>query len=165
MKKIYLIGGTMGTGKTTVCKQLKQELDNCVFLDGDWCWDADPFCVNEETKEMVLDNICYLLNNFIHCSAYDNIVFCWIMHEQEIIDAVVNRLDLDDCKLITISLIVDEENLKSRIMEDIKKGIRTTDVIARSIARISLYQKLKTIKIDTNNKTIIEICNEILSYK
>ena len=68
MKTLYLIGGTMGVGKTTVSQQLKKDLANSVFLDGDWCWDADPFQVTDETKEMVMDNICYLLNNFLHCS-------------------------------------------------------------------------------------------------
>lgn len=68
MKTLYLIGGTMGVGKTTISKQLKQELNQSVFLDGDWCWDMHPLIVNEETKAMVLDNICHLLNNFIHLS-------------------------------------------------------------------------------------------------
>ena len=69
MKRLYLIGGTMGVGKTTVCQNLKRLLPNAVFLDGDWCWDADPFQVTDETKAMVLDNICHLLNNFIRCTA------------------------------------------------------------------------------------------------
>ncbi len=43
MKTVYLIGGTMGIGKTSVCLELKKKLKNAVFLDGDWCWDADPF--------------------------------------------------------------------------------------------------------------------------
>ena len=50
MKTIYIIGGTMGAGKTTVSQQLKKKLPNSVFLDGDWCWDANPFQVTEETK-------------------------------------------------------------------------------------------------------------------
>ena len=78
MKTLYLIGGTMGVGKTTISQQLKHSLDNSVFLDGDWCWDGHPFQVNEETKAMVIDNICYVLNNFLSCSAYDNIIFCWV---------------------------------------------------------------------------------------
>ena len=61
MKNLYLIGGTMGVGKTTVCRILKQQLPDAVFLDGDWCWDADPFVVTEETKAMVLQNICFML--------------------------------------------------------------------------------------------------------
>ena len=67
----------MGVGKTAVCQQLKSDLPNSVFLDGDWCWDANPFQVTNETKAMVTDNICYLLNNFLHCSAYENVIFCW----------------------------------------------------------------------------------------
>ena len=43
MKHLYLIGGPMGVGKTTVCQQLKQTLPYSVFLDGDWCWDASLF--------------------------------------------------------------------------------------------------------------------------
>ena len=50
MKNLYLIGGTMGVGKTTVCRMLKKKMEKAVFLDGDWCWDADPFVVTDETK-------------------------------------------------------------------------------------------------------------------
>lgn len=67
MKTLYLIGGTMGVGKTTTCQILKRELPKAVFLDGDWCWDADPFVVTPETQSMVLGNIAYLLNSFL-CS-------------------------------------------------------------------------------------------------
>ena len=49
MKTLYLIGGTMGVGKTTVSQQLKKELTNSVFLYVLWCWDADPFQVTDET--------------------------------------------------------------------------------------------------------------------
>ena len=51
MKTLYLIGGTMGIGKTTACRLLKTKLPDSVFLDGDWCWDMHPFIVNDETKK------------------------------------------------------------------------------------------------------------------
>ena len=57
MITIYLIGGTMGVGKTTLGQYLKKELNNAIFLDGDWCWDAHPFIVNDVTKKMVMNNI------------------------------------------------------------------------------------------------------------
>lgn len=163
MKTLYLIGGTMGVGKTTVCQELKKELKNSVFLDGDWCWDADPFQVTEETKAMVLRNICYMLNSFIHCSAYDNVVFCWVMHEQSIIDGILRELDTTNCIVRTISLTVDESNLRDRLAADVAHGIRTADVIERSIKRISMYPKLDTIKINTSNKSVSEVVNEIKS--
>ena len=162
MKTIYIIGGTMGVGKTATCKELKSHLNNAVFLDGDWCWDSDPFQVTEETKAMVLSNICFTLNNFIHCSAYENIVFCWVMHEQAIIDAILSKLDTAGCRVVNVSLTVDEENLRSRLSFDVENRIRSEDVIERSIERINMYQVLDTVKVDTNNRTVSEIASEIM---
>ncbi len=47
MKNLYLIGVPMGVGKTTVGQLLKRTLPSSIFLDGDWCWDAEPFTVTE----------------------------------------------------------------------------------------------------------------------
>lgn len=69
-------GCWQNNNQPTVEKRLAQQC----FLDGDWCWDADPFQVTEETKEMVMHNICFLLNNFLRCTAYDNIILGWVMH-------------------------------------------------------------------------------------
>ena len=44
----------MGVGKTTVCQQLKQDLQNSVFIDGDWCWDASPFQVTDEICDIII---------------------------------------------------------------------------------------------------------------
>ena len=161
MKNLYIVGGTMGVGKTAVCQQLKMNLSNSVLLDGDWCWDASPFQVTDETKSMVTDNICYLLNNFLHCSAYENVIFCWVMHQQSIIDSIVEKLDTQNCDVKCISLIADEKTLRDRLSMDVERGIRTADVIERSVSRIPLYQALNTIKINTNEKTVAMIANEI----
>ena len=162
MKTLYLIGGTMGVGKTTISKQLKQELNQSVFLDGDWCWDMHPLIVNEETKAMVLDNICHLLNNFIHCSSYENIIFCWVMHEQSIIDDILKKLDTSNLNIKSISLISDEASLTQRIAKDIASNLRQPDVLKRSLERLAMYQEPNTIKIDTSNKDIPTIINTIL---
>lgn len=161
MKKLYLIGGTMGVGKTTVCRAMQKKLPHCVFLDGDWCWDMSPFVVNEETKAMVMDNICHLLHNFLRCTAYENIIFCWVMHEQSIIKQILSRLDVGEAEVKTISLIASEKAITARLEKDVTAGIRTPDVIERSIARIPLYEKLDTLKIDTNEKTADAVAEEI----
>ena len=151
----------MGVGKTTVCQQLKRDLQNSVFLDGDWCWDASPFQVTDETKAMVTNNICYLLNNFLKCSAYENIIFCWVMHEQSIINSILEKLDTQNGEVKCVSLVADEKTLRERLEMDVERGIRSEDVIERSTARIPMYQALNTTKIDTNAKTVAMIANEI----
>ena len=162
MKTVYIIGGTMGVGKTTVCQYLKNQLNNSVFLDGDWCWDAHPFLVTDETKKMVMNNICFLLNQFIHCSAYENIIFCWVMHEQSIIDMILENIDKTNCTIKIVSLLSSEEELRKRLMKDVASGKRTVDVIEKSISRISNYQKVDSVKINTDGKNIEEITEEIL---
>lgn len=162
MKNLYLIGGTMGVGKTTTCQVMKRKLNNSVFLDGDWCWDMDPFIVNEETKEMVIENICFLLNNFIQCSAYENIVFCWVMHEQKIIDDILSKLKTENCNLHLISLVCNRNALRDRLEIDVENGIRTTDSINRSLERVQLYKNLKTEKVDVSEISPIEVADYII---
>ena len=104
MKHLYVISGAMGVGKTAVCQQLKPLLAPCAFLDGDWCWNIHPFQVTEETKALVLDNICYLLNRFLRCSLVESVIFCWVMDLQRPLDEILSRLDPSDCTVNSISL-------------------------------------------------------------
>lgn len=153
MKNIYLIGGAMGVGKTVTCQTMKKKLNNSVFLDGDWCWDMHPFQVTEETKQMVIVNICFLLNNFIKCSAYEHIVFCWVMHEQSIIDDILSHLDMAGCRVHLISLICDKQALQARLSKDVDAGIRAEEIVRRSVECLPLYKKLDTYKVDISKIT------------
>lgn len=161
MKTLTMVGGTMGVGKTTVCRLLKNELPNSVFLDGDWCWDMHPFQVTDETKRMVMDNICFLLNSFLRCSAYENVIFCWVMHEQSIPDEILSRLELSGVRVHSLSLMCDAESLRKRLQKDVDAGIREADVIARSTARLPLYEKLNTEKIDVSGISAAQAAEQI----
>lgn len=162
MKTLYLIGGTMGVGKTTVCRELKNQLPRSVFLDGDWCWDMNPFVVTEETKAMVLDNITTLLKNFLRCSAYDHVIFCWVMHQQAILDQILRRLDLTDVTVVPVSLVCSQEVLLQRLNQDVSAGLRQPDILLRSPQRLPLYDALDTHKIDTSYAAVPEIVQAIL---
>lgn len=162
MKRLILIGGSMGVGKTTVCNQLKIQLKKSVFLDGDWCWDMHPFVVNEETKAMVVENICFLLNQFIHCSSIENIIFCWVMHERSIVDELCRRLELENVEVVHCSLVCDEKSLVEHLSKDIALGKRKPDVIERSLERLKAFEKMGGNKIDVSNKRIEDVVSEIL---
>ena len=151
----------MGAGKTTVCRILRDKLDRSVFLDGDWCWDMHPFQVTEETKKMVMENISFLLNSFLRCSAYDHVVFCWVMHQHSILDDLLARLDTADCRVRLISLTCAEEALRKRLQKDVDAGIRTPDVIGRSVERLGCYEALQTEKIDVSRITPVEAAEKI----
>ena len=160
MKKLILINGTMGAGKSTVCQALNKRLSHSVWLDGDWCWMADPFVVNEATKAMVLDNITYLLNNFIAQKDYEHIIFCWVMDEQAILDEVIHRIH-ETVDIYTITLRLNNDTLVKHLQQDIDTGKRHPSCIAQSKARQEKYALLDTIKVDIDDKTMDEIINEI----
>ena len=114
-------------------------------LDGDWCWDMEPFQVTTETKKMVIENICFLLNNFIRCPAYENIIFSWVMQEQMIVDNIISRLNTENCSIIKLSLICTEKTLQERLEKDVADGVRESEVIARGLASLPPYSKVRSV--------------------
>ncbi len=161
MKNLILIGGAMGVGKTAVCRALQKKLPDCVFLDGDWCWDASPFTVTDETKAMVMDNITHLLQNFLDCSAYQNVLFCWVMHRQEILDSILGGLN-GEYLLKNVSLTCTPDTLRERLAKDVRQGVRKPDVLERSMAYLPCYQDLKTEKLTTDGETPEQVAQKIL---
>ena len=147
----------MGIGKSTICNQLNQDLDHSVFLDGDWCWNMDPFIVNQDTKNMVLDNITHCLNNFIHTPGIENIIFCWVMHKQDIIDQIIQKLDTEGVDIHLISLICEKEELIKRMMID----RRDNQTIRKSLQYLELYKDLDTQKIDVTTLDIQKTIDKI----
>lgn len=157
MKKLIVINGTMGVGKSTISKELHRSLDKAVWLDGDWCWMMNPWIVNEETIKMVQSNITFLLRNFLLNSAFDYVIFNWVLHREEIINGLLERLSDLEFELEKITLICSEESLKSRMELD----HRTQEQISLSIERLRLYDEMNSNKIDTSDKTIEEIVERI----
>ena len=153
MQKVIFISGTMGSGKTTISRLCNEKLSRSVWLDGDWCWNMSPFSVTDETKAMVMDNICALLGRFLTCPELDNVVFGWVMHQQEIMDTICARLPLEGVAVYRVSLLASPKVLRDRVVRDIARGVRDGEAISRSMAYLPLYEKLDTWKIDTDHCT------------
>ena len=153
MKRLILISGPMGVGKTTVATLLNRQLDHSVFLDGDWCWMMHPFTVTEETKAMVLDNITHLLRNFLACSQLETVIFCWVMDSQVILDTILARLELEDVAVCSFTLTATPEALARRVEADIARELRQPGDTERSIARLPHYDTMDTIKLDVSDSS------------
>ncbi|MDP4092860.1 MAG: AAA family ATPase [Bacillota bacterium] len=158
MKKLIIVNGTMGIGKSTVCKELYLQLNRSVWLDGDWCWLMNPWDFNDQNKKMVIDNITYILSNYINNPNFDYIVFSWVIHTEEIFKLILDKLKGLEFESYKISLICSEDELKRRMIN----GGRSYDSIPQSIARLKMYNELSTYKLDTTYKTVQQSVNEIL---
>ena len=146
MKTLYFIGGAMGVGKTAASRELKTMLQDSVLLDGDNLWDMHPFTVDEDTKKCVISNIVACLSNFLACPRFKNIIFCWVLHQNEIAEDILSRLNLQGVRVVQISLLCSEHTLLKR---------------ARSAAYLPLYADLPTIKVDTERLTPREVAEVI----
>ncbi|MEG0295631.1 MAG: AAA family ATPase [Clostridium sp.] len=160
-KKLIIVNGVMGVGKTTICKKLYKALPNTFWLDGDWCWMMNPFIVNEENKRMVLENISFQLKNFLKNSSSEYVVFNWVIHSDEIMDDLLKLLDGLEFDLYKITLMCSKEKLIERIENDIRLGLRDEANVSRSLEKFNLYAAMDTIKVDTTGKTIEMIVDEI----
>ena len=110
---------------------------------------------------MVLDNIIYILNNYIGNSSSQYIIFNWVIHTDEIMEEILKGLNTSNVEIYKITLMCSVESLVLRIKGDISKGLRDEDNIRRSLERLVLYEKMNTIKIDTTNKELKEVVREI----
>ena len=163
MKQLIVLRGTMGAGKTAICQHLLQQLAPAVWLDGDWCWNMAPFVPNEENKAMVMDNIAHLLRNFLNNSTLQNVIFCWVLHEESILQDLLARLGPKDYELHVFTLDVTPEALERRLQKDVEQGLRQPDVIQRSLARLPLYAALGGQHIDVSQISPQEAARQILS--
>jgi len=150
VKTLLMINGPMGVGKTAVCQKLLGRLTPGAYLDGDWCWNMNPFLVTTETKAMVLDNITAMLSRFLTCPELDYMIFGWVMHQPEIAQTILDRLDLKNVTVGQYTLLCSEDTLRCRILQDIRAGLRDMGGLERSIAYLPLYSRQNTIKIMTD---------------
>lgn len=157
MKQLIFINGTMGVGKSTTCRELNKLLTRSVWLDGDWCWTMQPWSFCEENKKMVLENIVFLLQQFLTNSNFDYVIFCWVMHEPEISRAILQRLTGLQYELQEFTLICSEDELRQRMLAD---G-RALGVIENSVQRLEKYNLQNTVKIMVNNITPAAVADAI----
>jgi hypothetical protein len=150
MKKLVLVGGTMGAGKSALCEALLPMLAPAAYLDGDWCWRMSPFSVTEENKRMVLSNIGHLLRAYLHNSNFETVLFCWVMQEEGIWDAVLREVESCEFELHKVCLTLNETALRERILKDVAAGKRHIEVLERSVRRLPLYDAVSAAKLNVS---------------
>jgi hypothetical protein len=151
MKKLIIVSGTMGVGKSSVCKLLYKMAPRTAWLDGDWCWLMYPWDTCAENKEMALNNISNILMSYLANSTIDSIVFSWVLHRKEIIDDLLGRLSQYGFELRPFILECSPQQLARRMEIDGRDSIQ----ILQSIERLSAYKIINWVMIDT---TSIDAC-------
>jgi len=156
-KKLIIINGAPGIGKTTTCRELQKLLDKSVWLDGDWCWMANPWIVTEETKRIAEDNMVFLLDSFLSCSEYTFVLFSWIFRSDEIYNNILERLQTTDFILQKFTLTCNENTFRDRL----EAAGREKDKIAGCLESLHSCDITDSLKIDTTQKSIEKVARII----
>ena len=162
MKKVVVLIGPNGVGKSTTAKAFMQQHTKCAYIDSDACRAINPFPFTPATKKVVIENIYCLFKNYLLCDDIEVIVFPYGFHgeRKEIFDTVMKRLIDDGIAFEMITIV-----LKCSLEENIKRAMadgRDTERIERGIKNtFNFYDEFDGPGIDTTNLSPEEVVNKI----
>ena len=156
---IIAIAGAMGSGKSSAAACLMEDLERAVWLDGDWCWQQGrDWHFDEATKAMALDNIRYLLRNFVRNQNFDRVIFSWVLHLPETWDALERALSDLQVRWRPVVLTCSAGELRRRILS---RGGTEMDV-QRALERDAACRALPLPLLDNTGLTAKETGRKIL---
>jgi len=96
MKRLILVCGPNGVGKTTACQRLLEALPRSAYIDSDWCRMMNPFAFDAATTEIIRANIAALMRNYFRSPVTENVIFSYGFHgpRQRIFQGVRHDLDM-----------------------------------------------------------------------
>lgn len=162
MKKLIVIVGPNGVGKSTTAMRMKEQYSKTAFVDSDWCRSINPFTLTDITKKTVIANLYCLLRNYLLCEEINTVIFTYSWHgeRKEIYDNLIKHLLNDGIEFQEIIIILkcsESENRKrtltdNRDIERIERGMKNT---------FSFYDKFQYPCIDTTHMTVLQVVEQI----
>lgn len=160
---LFFIGGSPGTGKTTISKLLRDKL-NSPYIDfgclREFHLDRKWKNANEIEEQMAFDNLVFMLKNYIK-NDYKNVIVTDLLEKR--IAQIQDLFQPNEYKIFTL-IVSDDEELKRRVLEPTRdSGYRNfTEAIAWNARESSRSEHSNEVKIDTMNKTPEEVIDIIL---
>lgn len=161
---IIWINGSFGVGKTTVAEKLKEKIDKSIIYDpekiGMFLSNTLPTKENDFQDYKLWRTINYeILKNL--GTEFEVIIVPMTITNLQYYDEIVGRLERDGINIKHFILIASKENIISRLNA---RG-NTTEWAYMQVDRCDKTFKdnyLKGQKIDTNNKSVDEVCNNLI---
>ncbi len=166
MKKLILIVGPNGVGKSTTAREFFQSNSKCAYVDSDWCRVKNPFSFTESDQKLVANNIFCLLRNYLACEDVEKVIFTYAFHgvRKNIFDIIIARLQDEgievELKIIILKCSYDENMNRARADKRdearIQYGMKNT---------FDFYDQYNFPVIDTTCmklEQIVEVINKII---
>lgn len=166
MKRLVLICGPNGVGKTTLTKALNKRLMNSALVEPEWCRMINPFYFDDEINQLTISNMTHLLRSYLSCSSIEYVIFNYGFHgpRRMIYDQVMGNLKDLEFQFIPIIVTCEEKENINRMIED----ERDEERIKRALTIRGMYDDLGYPVIDTTKLTVgetVEIVVEIINTR
>jgi len=153
-QKLIIISGSPCVGKTTVAKRLYAMFENSAYCDGDWMWCVNPFSIQDSRLRNGDKNMSFVLATYLK-SKFDYVFFSSVVAtDLNIRKNILIDIDYDDYDVLGFTLTCSKDTLAKR------HSLRG-DETQVSYYWLELDPYPGDIVIDTNNKSINDICSEI----
>ena len=158
MKKLVMIAGPAGVGKTTVCKTLFSATKNSAWLDADWCWMVNPYPGKTEAQKRYAERAFgYILDGYLEDEGTTHIFFSWLMHGDFMFDLVTDQIKHKNYELHKFVLVCEDakvfrerKEMDGRIPEQIHEHVD-----------MSAFRRMNAHIIDVSDKTPADVVEEI----
>ncbi|MFW5704117.1 MAG: AAA family ATPase [Patescibacteria group bacterium] len=161
--RLLFIGGSPGTGKTTVSKLLQEKL-NSPYIDFGWLrefhLDREWKNANDTEEQMAFENLVFMLKNYIK-NGYENVIVTDLLEKR--IAQLHELFHQEEYKIFTLT-VSDNNELKRRVLEPTRdSGYRNyEEAIAWNRRETDRTSFPNEITIDTFEKTPEEVAYSII---
>ena len=162
MKRLIVICGANGVGKSSVSSKLLELLPNSAYVDSDWCRKINPFDFTAEAADVAKKNILSLMRNYFDCPQVQNVIFPYGFHgrRKEIYESLICELRKEiNFELCPVILYCSEVENINRMLNDNRDEARITRAL---INTRSIYDEYEYPKIDVTNLSISDTVIEIM---
>jgi|GEM_PF-2510947 len=116
MKKVFIIFGAPGIGKTTISKILYKQIDNTQYIDIDELWRIQPFIVNDINKNYVETNIKTMYRSFLNHPSLNHLILSWVVPTKGLKDMMTSWFM--DAEVYFYRLVAQKEVYLKRLEDD-----------------------------------------------
>jgi broad-specificity NMP kinase len=154
--KLIIITGSPCVGKSAVAEKLFESYENSAYFDGDWAWRVNPFSVDDPRLRNGDKTMSFALSTYLN-SNFDYVIFSSVVViGGDIRNAILNDITAKNYTTVAFTLKCSEETLAQRHK---KRG----DLGEVSYFWLQIEPCGGDYVIDTNNKTVAQIADEIKS--
>ncbi|AUD64737.1 hypothetical protein BK011_03230 [Tenericutes bacterium MZ-XQ] len=154
MKKVSVIFGAPGIGKTTAAKVLYQRINHAQYVDVDDLWRIHPFIVNEENKVLVETNLKHLYQSFLDHPTLEHFIVTWVVPTEGLKNLIFEWFK--DSEVHFYRLVAKEDVYLKRLINDHRDQTKFDDY--KAINSKNEYKDVKTIDVsEMDIKDVVDV--------